>query len=418
MISDPTPRLVAFYLPQYHPIPENDQWWGRGFTEWRNVTRAKPNFRGHYQPHVPADLGYYDLRVPEVRVEQAALARHYGIGAFCYYYYWFSGRRVLERPLNDMLSSGEPDFPFCICWANENWTRTWDGAEKHILLEQGYRQEDAKDFIRDVIPILSDPRYLRVDGVPILLIYRVDKIPEIERHVDTWRQECERAGLGAIHLAAVQFWGIESPKPYGFDSAVEFPPHNYMSHDAGLAVGLQDMSPTFTGHTFDYEKTIRKSLQRPPTDYRLFRGLVPSWDNTARRQDTSGIYANASPTAFGYWLSELVAKSRRSHRESDDLIFINAWNELGEGCHLEPCMRYGHAYLEEVQRALAHDPSLAGVYDWANEATLGQVLLQDGELNQIFEDQNRKIRDLSRALSEKERELFELRSQERHRVDL
>ena len=198
-------KVIAFYLPQYHPIRENDEWWGPGFTEWRNVARARPNFVGHYQPHYPADLGYYDLRLPETRQQQADLAHRYGIHGFCYHHYWFSGRRVLERPFNEVLASGSPDFPFCLCWANEDWTRTWIDTDSDVLLAQHYRPEDAEKFICDLIPAFHDRRYITVDQKPLLLVYRVDLIPDIQHIADLWRQICEKEGLKGLYLAAVQF---------------------------------------------------------------------------------------------------------------------------------------------------------------------------------------------------------------------
>jgi len=356
--ADGEVKVIAFYLPQFHPIKENDEWWGPGFTEWRNVVRARPNFVGHYQPHQPADFGYYDLRVPEIRKQQADLARHYGIHGFCYYHYWFGGRRVLERPFNEVLASGAPEFPFCLCWANENWTRAWDGGDKDILLAQSFGPEIGRRFITELIPAFSDRRYIRVDGKPLLIVYRVDVIPDIQVLADLWRHECEQAGLGGVYLAAVQFWGIDDPRPYNFDAAIEFPPHNYIVDDTVPRHAISYTNQEYSGWGADYEKVMWKALNRPISDYVLFRGAVPSWDNTARRQHTSHFLINASPAAFGYWMTELVQRARVVHSRSRRLVFINAWNEWGEGCHLEPDLKYGHAFLEELSWALSRTPNL------------------------------------------------------------
>jgi len=219
------PRVIAFYLPQYHPIPENDAWWGKGFTEWTNVTKARPLFRGHYQPHLPADLGFYDLRVAESREAQAELARQYGVTGFCYYHYWFAGKRLLNRPFDEVLMSGKPDFPFCLCWANENWTRIWDGGEDEVLMKQTYSEEDDVAHIRWLTRAFADERYIRIDGKPIFIIYRAHKLPNLKRTTDLWRHECRRLGVGELFLCRVDTAADTSPpSEVGLDAAVEFQP--------------------------------------------------------------------------------------------------------------------------------------------------------------------------------------------------
>ncbi|MEI7981075.1 MAG: glycoside hydrolase family 99-like domain-containing protein, partial [Bacteroidota bacterium] len=217
-------RLIAFYLPQYHPIPENDAWWGKGFTEWVNVAATKPFFPGHYQPHIPADLGFYDLRLDEVREAQARLAKEYGIYGFCYYYYYFNGKRLLNRPLDENLATGQPDLPFCICWANENWTRKWDGNDTHILIEQLHSPEDDVDFIHQLIPVLKDKRYIRVNNRLLLLIYRVDRMPDPHKTAETWRNIVKHELNEELYLCAVNNFIKEiDPSLIGFDGTVQFP---------------------------------------------------------------------------------------------------------------------------------------------------------------------------------------------------
>ncbi|MCB2081343.1 MAG: glycoside hydrolase family 99-like domain-containing protein, partial [Rickettsiales bacterium] len=196
------PFLIAFYLPQYHPIPENDKWWGKGFTEWSNVAKGQPQFEGHYQPHVPSDLGFYDLRMGEIQKEQARLAKAHGVDAFCYYYYWFSGKKLLEKPLENMLAS-DSDFPFCICWANENWTRRWDGMDDDILIEQKYRKEDPELFAKEVAPILKDERYIRVQGKPLFIVYKATDIPNLQDTLKLWRKVWQNEGIDEVQICAV-----------------------------------------------------------------------------------------------------------------------------------------------------------------------------------------------------------------------
>jgi lipopolysaccharide biosynthesis protein len=344
-------RAIAFYLPQFHPIPENDRWWGKGFTEWTNVTKARPNFEGHYQPHLPADLGFYDLRLPEVREQQAELASEYGVHGFCYYHYWFGGRRLLERPFNEALSSGRPDFPFCLCWANENWTRRWDGGNDEILMAQRHSDEDDRNFIRSLFPAFEDRRYIRINGKPLLIVYRASILPNAERTTVIWREEMRNAGLGEIHLCMAQTWGIFDPRPYGFDSAVEFPPH-------GMTVGILDaqiarINPNFAGSVCDYMLNATAMIHRPKPDYTLFKTVMAGWDNTPRRQNTGLVYVNSGPEAYEYWLGKAVEHMITNYGGGERMVFINAWNEWAEGAHLEPDRRYGRRYLEATRNVLS-----------------------------------------------------------------
>lgn len=347
-------RLLAFYLPQYHPIPENDQWWGKGFTEWTNVTQAKPNFDGHYQPHLPADLGFYDLRVPEVREAQAKLAREYGLYGFCYYYYWFGGKKLLHRPLDDMLESGAPDFPFCVCWANEDWTRKWDGQDSTALISQHYSAEDDLRFIDSLIPAFRDRRYVRIGGRPLLLVYRVSLLPDPAHTARLWRQRCRDAGVGELYLACVQSFDnlATDPREFGFDAAVEFPAHG-MAVVADPPEGSVD--PDFTGMIFDYVATSENYMRRDTPPYPLFRGVMPSWDNTARRQNDGHIFIRSDPERYELWLRHMVDKTRQFHVGEERILFVNAWNEWAEGAYLEPDRKYGRQYLEATRAALLQE---------------------------------------------------------------
>ncbi|MBA3611803.1 MAG: glycoside hydrolase family 99-like domain-containing protein [Nitrospirales bacterium] len=346
-------RAIAFFLPQYHPIPENDQWWGKGFTEWTNVTKARPNFKGHYQPHLPADLGFYDLRMPEVREEQARLARKYGISAFCYYYYWFGGKKLLNRPLDEVLQSGAPDFPFCLCWANENWTRRWDGCEEDILIAQSHTEADHASFIEEIIPALLDPRYVRIHGKPLVIVYRLGQLPEPRRTADLWREYCMNAGVGEIYLAYVQSFERmplgDDPSLYGFDAAIEFPPHRYPVKMEGSRPLINS---EYQGVLFDYVQTSENFMRRTWPSYKLFKGVMPSWDNTARRQDVSHVFVGATPQRYEYWLRRAVDQTRRFHFGDERIVFINAWNEWAEGNHLEPDRQFGHQFLEATRNGL------------------------------------------------------------------
>lgn len=345
-------KPLAFYLPQFHRVTENDQWWGQGFTEWTNVAKGKPNFTGHYQPHVPADMGFYDLDNVENMREQTDLARQYGIYGFCFYYYRFKdGRRILEKPLNNYLSS-DIDFPFCYCWANENWTKTWDGLDKEVLLEQNHGGQDDIDFLNELIEVFKDSRYIKIDGKPMLLVYRADLLQNALELTQKWREVAQKAGFPGLHLCAVQFYGIDDPKVYGFDAAVEFPPHKYIGSENCPDISVQITNPSFRGGIVDYRKIVRQALNKKSTEYICYRGIIPSWDNTARRQDTSHTIINSSPLLYQFWLKYLVTYTKKYCSENNQFIFINAWNEWAEGAHLEPDLKYGRGYLEATLCAL------------------------------------------------------------------
>ena len=346
-------RTIAIYLPQFHPIPENDAWWGAGFTEWTNVRKARPNFKCHVQPQQPGELGYYDLRDANVRERQANLASEHGIDAFCYYYYWFGGRRLLHRPLDEVLSSGAPDFPFCVCWANENWTRTWDGQESHVLIKQSHSPEDDVAFIESLFAAFRDRRYVRVRGKPMLLVYKVGLLPDIRKTAHRWRKHCRQHGIGEIYLACVHNSANPAmnidPTSIGFDAAVEFPPSG-----KGVTAPAPEtmLNPNFRGRFYSYAETAANFMRTPAPPYTLLRTVMPAWDNTARRQDEGHIFLGASPHAYSEWLNAAADWTARLRSGDERLLFINAWNEWAEGNHLEPDLQHGHAYLEATRKVL------------------------------------------------------------------
>lgn len=360
-------RAIAFHLPQFHPIPENDEWWGKGFTEWTNVVRARPRFKGHYQPHLPADLGFYDLRLPEARAAQAELAAQYGIHGFCYYHYWFNGKQLLGRPVNEIYSTGEPDFPFCLCWANENWTRRWDGLDTEILMEQRYSLEDDLAHIRALIPFFSDPRYIRVLGKPFFAVYRASRLPAPVKTTDIWRREAERAGLKGLFLARVESHSQSGdPSEIGFDCSLEFQPSGSLRlnriwrrswwHRVRLGTAEPGLHQNYV---HEYSEMVQKALGVEPPSYRRIPCVCPGWDNSPRRSAQATILINSTPKKYGHWLQETVNRLTPCVRSGDpneiapeSLVFINAWNEWAESNHLEPCQRWGRAYLEATKRAL------------------------------------------------------------------
>lgn len=344
-------RLIAFYLPQFHRTKENDAWWGDGFTDWTNVRRALPAFPGHQQPRVPAQLGYYDLTDPQVPQLQAELARSSGVSAFCYYYYWFGdGKRMLEGPVDALLEPGSPDFPFCMCWANENWTKAWDGHDKTILVEQIYSPAEDVAFIRSLLPFFKDPRYVRVNGKPLLLVYRAENLPDAQATATRWRDIC-RTELGTdlflLNVLSSQVGGATEGAA-GFDAAVEFPPHGTIMTE----VTLEQRRDGFRGAAVDYVSMAKEMLARAPYPFKFFRGVMPQWDNTPRRPDDGIAYVNTHPQNYFRWLQLAVQQTRAMHSGDERLVFINAWNEWGEGAYLEPDAEFGNAWLEATAAAL------------------------------------------------------------------
>jgi lipopolysaccharide biosynthesis protein len=340
-------KLIAFYLTQYHPIPENDKWWGKGFTEWTNVTKSTPLFDGHYQPHLPTDFGFYDLRVRETRHEQILTAKQYGVDGFCYHYYWFSGTRLLNQPLDDMLSDSESDMPFCLCWANENWTRRWDAAEKEILIKQNHLPDDDLNFIRSLIPFFSDPRYIKLDGAPFLLVYRPQNLPNPKKTSRIWRDYCKSIGIDNIHICAALTHGNENYEQFDFDSGVEFPPHNLQVNNISSKIAFHK---PFKGNVMMYNEVAQSYLDRSHKDRNVFRSVFPSWDNTARTNERALIILNSTPDNYEYWLYEAIRKTQEDFPDQERLVFINAWNEWAEGCHLEPDRKYQRQFLDATLR--------------------------------------------------------------------
>ncbi len=367
-------KLIAFYLPQFHPIPENDAWWGAGFTEWTNVTKAVPQFVGHYQPRLPGELGFYDLRVIDVQKRQVELARQYGIYGFCFYYYWFDGKQLLERPLNQFLSH-KINFPFCLCWANENWTRRWDGQENQRLITQTYPPGWEIRFIKSIENALLDKRYIRIREKPLVIVYNPGKLPT-HHAVQKWRNYWKGRGNGDLYVVAARTFGFADPRPFGFDAAVDFPPHNLLIRNATYDVKL--LNPRFLGEVFDYGKFVDKQISSGPRKYPfdLFHTVFPSWDNEPRRAGRGRIFAFSTPELYAKWL-RLACERTKAELDADKrFVFINAWNEWAEGAYLEPDRKYGRAYLQATAAVLK---SLTRDND--RKHPKGESLLNDGNSN-------------------------------------
>jgi lipopolysaccharide biosynthesis protein len=354
--KSPIANVIPFYLPQYHQVDENNLWWGNGFTEWSNVTSATPNFAGHSQPFLPSELGFYNLIDNGVREKQWDLAEKHGISAFMYYHYWFAGRKVLDIPISSLLNS-KTQSPFCVMWANENWTRTWDGGEEDVLLGQNYGKVPGSEFIFDVLPLLKDSRYFKIDDKPVIAVYRVSQIPNFEEVVEQWRKICRREAIGELLILGCdlpsEMDGMSGgPQQYGLDGILEFPPHNQFWSPG--EVQQASISDSFSGRIVSYKETLKRAewrlTKRRIDDWR-FPGVMVNFDNTARRQNTADIWVGSNPYSFHRWITTTILAL--SHREFNQrTIFLNAWNEWAEGAVLEPSVRWGRSYLQAVEAAV------------------------------------------------------------------
>ena len=337
---------IAFYLPQFHEIEENNQWWGQGFTEWDNVRGATPAYAGHYQPHVPhKTVGYYNLLDDAFLVQQHQQAYRYGVKNFCYYYYNFDGKTLLEKPLRSIISLPDINNKFCLCWANGNWTRAWYGQTKQVLIGQRYSAAHARQFMADITDYITHPRYITIGGKPMLLVYRPELVEDCKRYSEIWREQAHTLGLPGLFLVAVEALHHDvPPQEYGFDAALEFAPDWRMTK----LISPPEEKPRI----FDYLSTITSMMHKPVPPYTRFRAVFPSWDNTARYKSNAVLFENTSLEAFQLFMESSIAYTKQHLPEDAQYFFINAWNEWGEGCHLEPDARHGFGPLQRVQKAL------------------------------------------------------------------
>ena len=359
-------RVIAFYLPQFHPIPENDEWWQPGFTEWTNVAKARPLYRGHRQPHIPGELGFYDLRLPETRIAQAQLAREHGIEGFCYWHYWFAGRRIIERPFNEVLDSGQPELPFCLAWANETWSGVWHGRPDRVLVEQTYPgKSDYLAHFNAVLPAFVDDRYMRVDGKPLFLVLRPDSIPDARAFTDLWRREAEKAGLPGLYFVgftrenkAPADYGLDGRLPMGWpDKPSNSRLERFIMKKTGrtiqqlrtaTAVKLRLGKPG--PRVIDYERVFRQAYAGE-LDAGSYPVVYSNWDNTPRSGRRGYVFERSTPETFAKFLAEAI--DQVSPRSSDcRMVFVKSWNEWAEGNYLEPDAEWGRGYLEAVREVV------------------------------------------------------------------
>lgn len=375
------PRIIGLYLPQYHPIPENDEWWGPGFTEWVNVAKARPLFRGHYQPHIPADLGFYDLRLPETREQQASLAREAGLEGFCYYHYWFgNGKQLLQRPFEEVLKSGRPTLPFCLCWANHDWTnKTWKRGSSlrrdTMIMKMEYSREDHIAHFHHLLPAFRDERYIKVDGKPLFAVYAPESIPDAAAFIDLWQKLAKENGLEGIHFVGytanakgrnqdgrLTLWDThqaaalyKSVLDKGFDAVMS----SGMARAQSMCHGKFDMllyyisknTPLPTHNRTDYARLMQHYYVDEDSWENVYPTLLPQWDRTPRAGSKTNMLTGATPELFQRTVEEAIRRIRGKQGEHQ-ILFLKSWNEWGEGNYVEPDQRFGHGFLEAIRKAI------------------------------------------------------------------
>ena len=354
------PRILSFYLPQYYPTKENDEWWQKGFTEWLNVGRAKPLFRGHYQPKVPTELGYYDLRIPEVREEQATLAMEAGIEGFCYWHYWFNGKRLLDRVFTEVVESGKPDYPFCLCWANHSWYRkSWDPTKPNVMLiEQTYPGvEDYSNHFYALLKAFKDKRYIKVEGKPVFGLFRPLDILNFDLFIKTWNELAQKEGLPGFYFFGFTFEEsqIEDIKKLGVDSIVfDYMLSAYRKRENGLFKKIKRKLRQYLGlaNVFPYRDYIDILLKQFNNDKTVKPCIIPNYDHSPRSGNKFVIIHDSNPKDWGY-LCKSVINRIQDREQQDNFLFIKAWNEWGEGNYMEPDLKYGRGYIDELKKALS-----------------------------------------------------------------
>lgn len=347
-------RLIALYLPQFHQFRENNLWHGRGFTEWTNVTAAKPMFAGHYQPKLPIDVGFYDLSHDEVMYRQIELAKNYGISGFAFYYYWFSGKKLMEKPVYNYLHNKELDLPFCLHWANENWTKRWDGGNKEVLIEQTFSRDDFEKFAQDLLEFFKDPRYIKINDRPLFIVYHPALFEKklFNDFMSYLKKYCKNNGINEPFVVGTrQFQFYDNPKEWGLDAVMEFEitaaPRNYTT------IPTEQIDDTALFKRFDHARFINTGKEKTDYKYKTFRTVFPCWDNTARKAYSNAyIFDGSTPYIYGKWLDYAISATKKDMKRDEQIVFINAWNEWGEGAYLEPDKKYGYAYLDMTRQVL------------------------------------------------------------------